>query len=132
MHILLYTESTSTPTIEQLKDYTGVRDAQLDMEFQYENVVALASHFGNPTKLIGRLPGLSEAVFQDVMNKAHCDTEAAVILALKTWRELNPMKATFRALVEIALDMRNGDLARKICKYVLKVFCITCIHACIH
>ena len=90
------------------------------MEFQQDDAVALAPHFDDPKKLLCRLPGLSKAKSANILNVAKNDIEEAVIDALKAWRELNPIKATYRALVEIALDMHNGDLARTVCRHVTR------------
>ena len=40
--------------------------------------------------------------------------------ALGAWRRVNPSRATFRALVEIAIGLRRGDTATDICTFIVK------------
>ena len=46
------------------------------------------------------------------------DTQTAMTRALKLWRQPNPLNATFKALVEISLILKRGDVAMSICQYV--------------
>ena len=46
-------------------------------------------------------------------------TKVALARALKLWRQPNPFAATFRALLEILLDLKRGDVAISVCQYIL-------------
>ncbi len=45
---------------------------------------------------------------------------AGVAHALSAWRKVNPSRATFRALVEIAIGLRRGDTATDICRFIVE------------
>ncbi len=45
--------------------------------------------------------------------------QAGVAHALRVWRRVNPSRATFRALVEIAIGLRRGDTATDICRFIV-------------
>ncbi len=46
--------------------------------------------------------------------------QAGVAHALRMWRRVNPSRATFRALVEVAIGLRRGDTATDICRFIVK------------
>ncbi|XP_064394910.1 uncharacterized protein LOC135342168 isoform X2 [Halichondria panicea] len=46
--------------------------------------------------------------------------QAGVAHALGVWQSVNPSRATFRALVEIAIGLRRGDTATDICRFIVK------------
>ncbi|XP_064395955.1 uncharacterized protein LOC135342984 isoform X6 [Halichondria panicea] len=46
--------------------------------------------------------------------------QAGVAHALIVWQRVNPSRATFRALVEIALGLRRGDIATDICRFIVE------------
>ena len=43
-------------------------------------------------------------------------TQAGMGLALKYWRNRNPVEATFRALLLILLSLGKADVATQVCK----------------
>ena len=45
-------------------------------------------------------------------------TQIAVSEALRLWREPNPYTATYRALVEVLLDLGKGEVAVEVCTYL--------------
>ncbi len=45
--------------------------------------------------------------------------QAGVAHALRVWQRVNPSRATFRALVEIAIGLRRGDTATDICRFIV-------------
>ncbi|XP_064400928.1 uncharacterized protein LOC135347044 isoform X8 [Halichondria panicea] len=45
--------------------------------------------------------------------------QAGVAHALRAWQRVNPSRATFRALVEIAIGLRRGDTATDICRFIV-------------
>ncbi len=48
-----------------------------------------------------------------------CSNQAGVAHALRVWQKVNPSRATFRALVEIAIGLRRGDTATDICRFIV-------------
>ncbi|XP_064394904.1 uncharacterized protein LOC135342166 isoform X7 [Halichondria panicea] len=46
--------------------------------------------------------------------------QAGVAHALGAWQSVNPSRATFRALVEIAIGLRRGDTATDICRFIVE------------
>ena len=49
----------------------------------------------------------------------HYGNQAGVAHALRAWQRVNPSRATFRALVEIAIGLRRGDTATDICRFIV-------------
>ncbi len=45
--------------------------------------------------------------------------QAGVAHALSVWQRVNPSRATFRALVEIAIELRRVDTAVDICSFII-------------
>ena len=79
----------------------------------------LGDYFGNLT--VERLPihfDFTQAERSDIeLSIEKKGVKAAAVKALTTWHKLNPSKATPRKLVDFALRMRNGELARNICLF---------------
>ena len=108
-------------TINELMRLRKLKDCDLDQTIQEEDITELAAYFDNVDNYIGGL-GLKPGQQTDVRNEADKrDTKTAVIKALKLWREPNPFKATYRALIEIVLEQKNGVLADNIACYLLKL-----------
>ena len=105
-------------TIEKLKRETGVDDSQLATMIRQEDINKIAVHFGHVETYLDRL-GLLPAQLADVKDMVYTqNTELAMAEALKLWRQPDPYAATFRALVEILLDLRRGDVAVRVCQYI--------------
>ena len=45
-------------------------------------------------------------------------TQIAMNKALKIWRQPNPLAATFRALLNILLSLKKGQVAMQVSKYI--------------
>ncbi|XP_064395807.1 uncharacterized protein LOC135342889 isoform X3 [Halichondria panicea] len=70
--------------------------------------------------LLDRL-NLTPADLGDVTDVTRrCSNQAGVAHALRVWRRVNPSRATFRALVEIAIALRRGDTATDICRFIVE------------
>ncbi|XP_064400839.1 uncharacterized protein LOC135346990 isoform X4 [Halichondria panicea] len=105
-----------TVTIEELKERTKVTDSQLDTEIEETDMLDLADHFDNVETYPAML-GLSPAEQKDVKYALFLnDMQTAMFHTLKVWRQHNPGAATYRALVDIVLDMRMEELATYICQ----------------
>ena len=57
---------------------------------------------------------MSEVKAKTLLNR----TQAGMKVALKYWRNRNPVEATFRALLLILLSLLKGDVAVRVCKYL--------------
>ncbi|XP_064394918.1 uncharacterized protein LOC135342171 isoform X3 [Halichondria panicea] len=70
--------------------------------------------------LLNRL-NLTPADLGDVTDVTRCyGNQAGVAHALGAWQSVNPSRATFRALVEIAIGLRRGDTATDICRFIVE------------
>ena len=110
--------STANLTIEKLKQETGIDDSQLTTMIREEDINKIAGLFDNVETyldMLGLLPAQQTDVKDTVVRHS---TEQAMIKALKLWRQPNPYNATFKALIEILLDLRRGDVAINVCQYI--------------
>ena len=109
--------SMTVPTMEELKVASGVSDSQLDTKLQDQDLCTLGGYFDEPKQLLYQLrllPAQSADIKLDIHNEG---TQSAVAEALKKWKNRNPMRATFKELAFIGLNMSRGDIALDICKY---------------
>ncbi len=105
-----------TVTLEELKECTKVTDSQLDTEIEETDMFDLADHFDN-VETYPVMLGLSPAEQKDVKYALFLnDMQTAMFHTLKVWRQHNPGAATYRALVDVVLDMRMEELATYICQ----------------
>ena len=106
-------------TIEELKACTKVTDSQLNFQIQEEDIFKLSAYFDNVESYLVHL-GLSPSQQTDIKDLAFRtkDTQIAMSEALKLWREPNPYAATYRALVEVLLDLGKGTVAVNVCTYL--------------
>ena len=111
--------ATASLTIELLKSETGVTDKQLDHVIEERHTFELAAHFSDCDNYLG-VPGLelTESEKVDVRTCAYTyrhGNQRGMQLALNTWIRKHPYK-THRSLVEILLELEQGDLAHKVCE----------------
>ncbi len=91
---------------------------QLDREIAQSDVPHLAGYFDN-VELYLDCCGLTPCEQTDVNEKKHTyGNHVAMIKCLTIWRTTNPKAATFRALLEIVLCLRKGEIARHIQQYL--------------
>ncbi len=91
-------------------------DSQLDTEIKEVDMLDLAAHFDNMETYPVML-GLNPAEQKDVKYAWFLnDMQTAMFHTLKVWRQHNPGAATYRALVDIVLDMGMEALATYICQ----------------
>ena len=117
----LHTLSTGSKclTVEDLKRRTGVTDAQLDTEIIEQDIQDLAGCFDEVDTYLYKLK-LTPAQQTDVKDLAYQrNTTVAMAEALKLWCQPNPFAATFKALLEILLDLRRGDVAVRVCQFIM-------------
>ena len=78
----------------------------------------LAACFDNTEDHVEKLK-LTPGQQTDVRTQAFVNgTLTGMKLALKYWRDRNPVEATFRALLLLLLSLLKGDVALQVCKYL--------------
>ena len=109
---------TERLTIEDLKLKIGVSDKQLDERIDVQNLHNLAGYFDCVENYLDKLE-LTASQQTDVKDLAYCkNTTIAMAEALKLWCQPNPFSSTYRALLEILLDLRRGDVAIKVSHFI--------------
>ncbi|XP_064391082.1 uncharacterized protein LOC135338919 [Halichondria panicea] len=106
-------------TLAALKRRTGVSDTQLDTEVIEHDTHILAGCFDNLENYLDQLrltPGQQTDLYDLAVKR---DIQTAMAKALKLWRAPNPLVATFRALLIILLDLKRGDVAVRVCQYIV-------------
>ena len=105
-------------SIEILEKKTEISDEQLDAEIEERDLSDVAAFFDNTEDYLEKLE-LSPGQQTDVRTQAFVNgTHTGMKLALRLWRNKNPLKATFRALLLILLSLSKGDVAVQVCKYL--------------
>ena len=95
-----------------------VSDEQLDTEVEEADLPALARCFDNTEDYVEKFQ-LTSGQQTDVRNQSFVNgSQAGMKVALKYWRNRNPIKATFRTLLLILLTILKGDVAVQVCKYL--------------
>ena len=111
---------TGTLTFEELKRETRVDDSQLATMIREEDITKIAGLFDDVETYLDKL-GLFPAQQTDVKDIAYQHSTAlAITKALKLWCQPNPFAATFEALLQILLDLRRGDVAIRVCQYIIE------------
>ena len=104
--------------MENLREETKVTDEQLDTAVEEADLPELAACFDNTEDYVEKLQ-LSPGQQTDVRTQTFMNsTQAGMKVALKHWRNRNPVEATFRALLLILLSLFKGDVAVQVCKYL--------------
>ena len=104
--------------INDLQREVDISDCQLDTKIREEHLLDVAGCFDCLETYLDKL-GLTPGQQTDVKDLAfRCNTKTAMAEALKLWRQPNPYTSTFKALVEILLDLRRGDVADRVCQYI--------------
>ena len=97
---------------------TGISNTQLNTEIIEQDLHSLAECFDNVETYLYKL-GLNEGQQTDIKDLAYRrNTKTAMVEALKLWLQPNPFAATFRALLEILLELKRGDVAVKVCQCI--------------
>ena len=102
-----------------MREETKVTDEQLDTAVEEADLPELAACFDNTEDYVEKLQ-LSPGQQTDVLRTQTSlnSTQAGMKVALKYWRNRNPVEATFRALLLILLSLLKGDVAVQVCKYL--------------
>ena len=105
-------------SVEYFKKTMKVNDEQLDTEVEEADLPELAHCFDNTEDYVEKFQ-LTSGQQTDVRNQSFVNgSHAGMKVALKYWRNKNPIKATFRALLLILLTILKGDVAVQVCKYL--------------
>ena len=109
-------------------------DHQLDGRVEETDLPELAACFDNTEDYVEKLqltPGqqtdVSEVKAKTLLNR----TQTGMKVALKYWRNRNPVGATFRTLLLILLSLLKRDVAVRVCKYLANkceyLLCTKCV-----
>ena len=105
-------------SVDLLKRETQITDEWLDQRLEEADLPEVAACFDNTEDYVEKL-GLTPGQQTDVRAKAFVNgNQAGMKVALKHWRNRNPVEATFRALLLILLSLLKGDVAVRVCKYL--------------
>ena len=97
-------------------------DQQLSKEIEAKDFYMLGRNFDSLSGLLEELD-LNPADCGNVKRRVDQeDIQSGVALALRLWWSVNPSNATFNELVKILLRLRKGDIAVKICKYIVEKY----------
>ncbi len=86
-----------------------------DVEITQQHMIFLADEF-DCLELLAPALGLSLAKIAEAKQKE--DYQTSIYCCLNSWRNPNPSKATYRALIRITDKLGRGDISKKIKDYV--------------
>ena len=104
-------------TLKGLVKRHHLTDVQLNHEIRNGDIPILAKYF-NKIELYPKLMNLDPAEEQDVVNNLNTSSQVAMIKCLSLWKEHDPFKATYVALLEILLRLKKGEIANNVCLYL--------------
>ena len=105
-------------SLDHLKRETKVTDNQLSTTIEEGDLPDLAACFDNTEDYVEKLQ-LTPGQQTDVRAQAFVNgTQTGMKVALKYWRDRNPLEATFRALLFILLSLLKGDVAVRVSMYL--------------
>ncbi len=108
-------------TIENLQQRNEISDSLLHLEIHENKLHSLAGCFDNVEDYLDELE-LTEGQQTDVKDIAHKKgTQIGMTKALKLWRRLNPIIATYENLLILLLKLKKGDVACKCCDLIPKL-----------
>ncbi len=113
--------------LQELMRRYKLTDEQLNREIVDSDTPVMALHFDD-VEMYSIAMKLASAEQADVKGLNNSEgSRAAMIKCLKTWKQHNSSRATYRALLDIALSLRKGDTADKICRQLTqrKYMCIS-------
>ena len=123
--------STGPPSnrvsLQELMRRYNLTDVQLNREIVDSDTPVMALNFDD-VEMYSTAMGLAIAEQADVKRLNHSEgTQAAMMKCLKIWKQHNSSRATYRALLDIALSLGKVDTADKICQQLTqrKYMCIS-------
>ena len=110
--------STQLTVATLTQNIAGLTDDKLNKVIEDQHLRSLAGYFDRIDGYVEKLQ-LAPGKQTDVRDLSfRRGTQTAMAEALKQWRNPNPFTATYRALLEILLDMKRGDVAAGIARYI--------------
>ncbi len=106
---------STQPVLKQLMDKYQLSATQINHEIQQKDIPFLAAYFDN-TKLYVDVMELTPGEQNDVIKEAN--THVAMIECLKIWKKKNFSRATFRALLEMLVQLNKEAIAAQVCQYL--------------
>ncbi len=103
--------------LQQLMDTCPLTTAQVSREIQQEDVSYLAPCFDNVELYVDAMK-LTPGEQSNVQLKKIESNHLAMIECLKIWRGKQRSQATFRALLEMLVKLRKGEIADLVCQYL--------------
>ena len=112
--------STGSPanrvSLQELMRQYSLTDKQLNREIINSEFSYLAKYFDD-VEIYSNAMELDPAEQADVKRLHHSEgSQAAMMKCLKTWKQHNSSRATYRALLDIVLSLGKGDTADRICR----------------
>ena len=105
-------------TIEDLLKEVEISESMLAVMLREEDIYELAGCFDCVDSYLSKL-GLTAGQQTQVEELAlRRDIQTAMMKALQFWCQPNPFRATYKALLEILLSLKRGDVAKRICQYI--------------
>ncbi len=102
--------------LQELMKRYNLTDEQLNREIINSDFSYLAKYFDD-VEIYSNAMGLDPAEQDDVKRLYHSEgSQAAMMKCLKTWKQHNSSRATYRALLDIVLNLRKGETADHICR----------------
>ena len=113
--------SAKRVTLQELVEQYNLTDEQLNSEIEDSDTPEMASCFDNKVTQYSSAMGLPPAEQADVnMLYQREGTQTAMMKCLQIWKQHNPSRATYRALLDIALSLGKGDTAHQICQQLIQ------------
>ncbi len=115
---LLFAASIGSPanrvTLQELTRRYNLTDEQLNREIEDSDTPKLALYFDN-VSIYSSAMGLAHAEQADVNLYHREGTQIAMMRCLRVWKQRDPLRATYRALLDIVLGLGKRDTAHQIC-----------------
>ncbi|XP_064387843.1 probable serine/threonine-protein kinase kinY isoform X1 [Halichondria panicea] len=102
-------------TLQELTRRYNLTDEQLNREIEDSDTPKLALYFDN-VSIYSSAMGLAHAEQADVNLYHREGTQIAMMRCLRVWKQRDPLRATYRALLDIVLGLGKGDTAHQICQ----------------
>ncbi len=114
-------------TLQDLIRRYNLTDVQLNSEIVDSDTPKMALCFDD-VEIYSNVMGLAPAEQANVNMLYHREgTQTAIMKCLKIWKQHDSSRATYRALLDIALSLEKGDTAHQICRQLTqrKYMCIS-------
>ena len=116
-------------TLQELTRRYNLTDKQLNSKIENSDTSILALYFDD-VSIYSSAMGLAPAEQADMNRLYHSEgTQTAMMKCLRVWKQHDPLRATYRGLLDIVLILGKGDTADKICQLLKSVS--NCKYMCI-